>query len=362
MRHTTLGLALMLILAINGFADIFAQNQNARYRIQVLLLCDTDFEYAKMLSHKVEEQLGMKTSVLAKDNCFKIVAGNFTDFQQAITRLDAARVLYKDAWITAAYEEYEVYPLPEELASAGDLEKLTEATNGIRNELSDIKGLMNEFLLVAREIKQELEPKEEAPVIDDLEMDWMDDSQQTVIETPDQEEKTKKMFWKVLYAGGVFIDLHASNADLHYANYYGYCFGIGGSYAFNPFLSLDLTADYNIAKAEPIKDIHEVTGDASVLRISPSLMIGSNIYNRFRVYGKLGTSYFNYDYSLSMTLKPGQSNGPSSIDAELLQRADAFGLQFGAGAILFRYVDLSFMTYYDNYKRRYHAINLGVTF
>jgi hypothetical protein len=123
-----------------------------------------------------------------------------------------------------------------------------------------------------------------------------------------------------------------------------------------------LSADYSHLDAVATKDIHIVNGNASFIRINPSIMFGTDINSKFRLYGKLGASYFNYDYAFNMTLKPGQSNGPSSIDVELATRASDFGVNAGIGLRAFRYVDLYFGSYFDYNSRRYHHLSLGITF
>lgn len=341
--------------------NIFSQPVGTEYRIQVMLLCSKDFESAKTISDGISRMLEMPAYVLNKDGCFKILAGDFNSFRQAQGKIDYARIYFDDAWISPAYQQYVVYPLPETRTESIDLTELIEIALEIKHEIQEVKSLMSEVLQETKDIREFL-AQEQVPVIPDLDMTWLEETEESDIPAKDDADTEQKLLWKIIYAGGAYVDLHAGNPQFDYLDYYGFSLGLGASYAFNPYLAVDLTTDYTFAYANPKSEIYDVTGNTSILRVSPSLMLGTNIHKPFRVYGKLGASYFNYDYTFSLEMKPGFSNGPSSIDAELLSRASDIGFQFGAGIKAFRYIDLYVGSYLDLNSRRFHTVTLGITF
>lgn len=351
----------LLLICLFLPLNIFTQPVGTEYRIQVMLLCSKDFESAKTISDGISRMLEMPAYVLNKDGCFKILAGDFNSFRQAQEKIDYVRIYFDDAWISPAYQQYVAYPLPETRTESIDLTELIEIALEIKHEIQEVKLLMSEVLQETKDIREFL-AQEQAPVIPDLDTSLLEESEESDTPVADDKNTTQKLFWKIIYAGGAYVDLHAGNPQFDYLDYYGFSLGLGASYAFNPYLAVDLTTDYTFAYANPKSEIYDVTGNTSILRVSPSLMLGTNIHKPFRVYGKLGASYFNYDYTFSLEMKPGFSNGPSSIDAELLSRASDIGFQFGAGIKAFRYIDLYVGSYLDLNSRRFHTVTLGITF
>ena len=361
---TVLRIIILSLLLFPSFA--LASDDNPKYRIQVILFCKDDFSAAISLRSQAENQIGEKAYLVFQNGCYKVMVGDFDSFREASSVLKLAREHYPDAWITLPYDEFVVYPVSNLEETFPDPSEAEKPDYSVKGELQEIRQVLHEILLVFHEINEKISVFEKIPLADTAkslpkEPDQHIDATQTQPSAKTSDGKQKRTWFYA--SGGIgYADLHKARPDIHYANYFGYCGGIGFSYALLPYFALDLSADYCYLNAIATKEIHTVDGSATIFKLNPSVMVGTDINNRYRLYGKLGASYFNYDYAFNMTLKPGQSNGPSSIEVKLAKRASDFGLNAGIGIRMFRYVDLYFGSYFDYNSRRYHNLSLGITF
>jgi hypothetical protein len=325
--------------------ESIAQQVPSEYRIQVTALPRVKLDSLKGVSSEIEKKLQLTAYILDQDNFYKIAVGDFYTFSQAREKLETVRFYYQDAWIIPAFHEFVVYP-----------EIIKEPLEVLLQD-KEIPGSDDvPPIPVKPEIVIEPDPAlivEEVPVIIEPELIF--------IEIPRVPSVKRRVFPRI-YGGILYIDLHASTPATRYCDYYGFGVGLGNSYAITKNFLIDLSVDYNLANAFPIDEKHEVSGEANVLRITPAIIAGSNVYSKFGIYGKLGLSFFNYDYSYSMELKPGYSGGPASVDAALLERASTYGLDAGVGLRLFRRIEITFNTYYDLNERLLYSLNVGFVF
>ena len=327
-----------------------SNQQPSEYRIQVAAHPRYKLDSLKTVCDQIGQSLKMNSYILDQDNYYKIVVGDFNSFSRANEKLQLLRTDFPDAWITFAFHAYVIYP-----ASMMQVEGMP-----VVQEITDEEDVAADQAGKIRIPEVKLRPEDELEFIIDDKVQ-MPDVEDLVIEIPYISKKHRRFFVSI-YGGGVYVDLHASNPDTRYCTYYGYVAGAGSSFAITKNLLLNLSADYSFANAFALFEKHKLTGKASVIKISPALVVGSNIYSRFGAYGRLGISYFNYDYAYNLELKPGFSGGPASVDAELLERAYNYGLDAGIGLRLFRNLDISFNSYYDLDERLYLSVKLGLVF
>jgi hypothetical protein len=342
-----------VICLLFSMPAVIAQQILPEYRIQVAALPRFKLDSLKTVCDRIGQSLKMNSYILDQDNYYKIVVGDFNSFSQANLTLQILRTDFHDAWITPAVHTDVIYTSgskqPEEKPL--DQEKIDEL---------DVAADETEKISIPEVPLAELTPEEEPEIIIDDTLHLPED-EDLVIEISHISKKRRRFFTSI-YAGGVYVDLHASNPDTRYCTYYGYVAGAGSSFAITKNLLLNLSADYSFANAFALFEKHNLTGSASVIKISPALVVGSSIYSRFGAYGRLGISYFNYDYAYNLELKPGYSGGPASVDAELLERAYNYGLDAGIGLRLFRNLDISVNSYYDLDERLYLSVKLGLVF
>lgn len=352
MRFLFRNILVLVICLLFSMPAVFAQLPS-EYRIQLAAHPRYKLDSLKTVCDHIGQSLQMNAYILDKDNYYKIVVGDFNSFSQADEKLQKLQTVFPDAWITFAFHAYVIHPASMKHAKekSGDQE-ITYEEDVMADEPGKIS--IPEIPVV------ELRPEEEPEIVIDDKLPLLDLESQ-VIEIP-YISKARRRFFVSIYGGGVYVDLHASNPDTRYCTYYGYVAGAGSSFAITKNLLLTLTADYSITNAFALFEKHKLTGSATVIKISPALVVGSSIYSRFGVYGRLGISYFNYDYAYNLELKPGYTGGPASVDVELLERAYNYGFDAGIGMRWFRNLDISFNSYYDMDERLYLSVKLGLVF
>lgn len=329
------------------------QQPQSDYRIQLAAFPRHNLDSLKSVCNKTAKDLQINAYLLDQDNYYKLAVGDFSSFTKANEKLQILKPAYRGAWIIPSLHEYVIHSAFFPIIQTIDEEQKTneffkQPVNGETNKITEPERPIVEILT-------EVEPE----IIIDI-MPLLDEND-LILDIP-QYKLRKKKFYPKVFVGGAYVDLHTSDPETRYCTYTGLMAGVGVHYLLTKHLFFNMSADYSLTDARALYEKHHLTGNASVLKINPSIGFGSNWYSRFGIYGKLGVSYFNYDYAYSLELKPGFSGGPASVDAELLERAYNYGLNAGIGIRLFRDLDVSFNSYYDLFSRQYHSLKLGFIF
>jgi|GEM_PF-4853554 len=341
-----------LISGLLLFSSASANDLPINYRIQVVAWNKIKLEQLQQYVDTIPETLGMNAYIINTGNYYRVLVGDFEERPVAREKLLDVIEYFPDAWIVPAQADDVIYvslldppdpepaPEPEEVVEEIPIveeepELPVEDPMPDPEEVPEPEEVVEE---VAEEV--EVEPREPAPI---------------------PEPERRKLVYPRIYGGLSFKDLYE---PLHRdeVSFEGYGFGAGMDFALTRYFGLSLDVDYSFGDAVTDLETHDISGDASVLKVSPALMFGTNFHSSWRLYGKFGASYFNYVYDFRLERREGETGGPSLVDVQMSDRQSHYGLYFGAGIRAFRYLDLGFHMYLDDEERQTHMFTVGLTF
>jgi hypothetical protein len=121
----------------------------------------SDYSTANAMCSQAEHQLGVKAYLAFHNGCYKIVVGDFKSFREASDVLELARKHYPDAWISPPYNEFIIHPIDVVEVVVVEPTEMSNAVYSVKEELLEIREVLNDMLLVLNEVKNKIKTSEE---------------------------------------------------------------------------------------------------------------------------------------------------------------------------------------------------------